>query len=379
MNSYCKLLRFKQLRFANVYAGFRRHLYSPGVLGVLEYDYQKTIWKEKLGHKKGEFLKKMELAASSGNKIFTEDLKTLCYLANRKEEFKLFFKVLDRYCELQEKKAFQTYFPAGFYALCMLYRHGQHEMAFEWFLDEKYNVRPLCASRECFLLMMDLLYESGRYQDVVELLPLCDTVFDKKQPELITLVLHALYRINTRQSYEQMQAILNELCTDPVQLTIRSAMLCSMLAYKQGDIDMMLEIPHLPVFRVCTGALITAIPNLQILAYIELGHIEKAVDILKAAVIRFKKPVNLFFDEVLEKLDAFVEASSDVEQKALYKQIRRTLTISGFMYPSTMEEYMLRTIGFKEHERLMTVENPSRIQKEIRTALKPPDANPLIT
>lgn len=45
------------------------------------------------------------------------------------------------------------------------------------------------------MLIMDLLYECGRYQDVVLLMTHADQYMDKKYADLVTITLAALYKM----------------------------------------------------------------------------------------------------------------------------------------------------------------------------------------
>ncbi|XP_045216759.2 uncharacterized protein LOC123566580 [Mercenaria mercenaria] len=353
-----KLLQFQVIR---------RQLFSPSPLGLLEFDTQQQILRQKIAHRKGDFLKRLQVYMDDGKKILTEDITTLLYLADNDDEFNFALEVIARYKELQEKQSFHTYFPVGIHALQMLYLHGKHDMAFKWFLDEKYNVETSCRNRQCFMIMMDLLYEHGRFEDVVSLLTAADNYLDRKYPELTNLVLASLYRMNTRESLEKMMTFLNELCLDPVQLTNRCALLSVMLAYKQDEVELMLEILQLPIFHVCSKKFISTIPNMKILAYIELGRVEEAVDILKDAVVKYKKPVPLFFQEVLDKLDSAVTKSGNLELQSLCQSMFRTFKVAGFVLPTHIDDYMLGVIKYKEYEMLLNINRHMTVYSGIKS------------
>ncbi|KAL4239543.1 regulation of mRNA processing [Mactra antiquata] len=273
---------------------------------------------------------------------------------------------MNRYLEDQDKSTFQTlsYNAAGEMLLSMLHIHKQDQLAYSWFLDEKCNVNIFGRNKECFLLMMDLLYECGRYQDVLSLLSQSEQYIDRRFPDLVTITLAALYKLNTPDSLAQLHTLLGELCLNPIQLTSRSAMYCALLAYNQGDIDMIREIPHLPLFAMCYRKMINPLSNIDILTYTELGRYEDAVDILKDVIVRFKKSAYIFFPEVIAKLESAVMSTDNIRLQDEFKVVHKALKLGQFMYYSSMDEFLSRQVSYKEYDMLMNTKNPRQFNKQ---------------
>ncbi|XP_060559246.1 pentatricopeptide repeat-containing protein 2, mitochondrial-like [Ruditapes philippinarum] len=334
----------------------KRYLISPGPLGLVQFDEDRRLCRKKIYHMKDQFLRNLGEKLGDGEYIFKEDVAALLYLTDKNDDFDFVSEVIRRYQKLVKKKTFIKEYPVGAVVLQMLYINEREDLAFKMFLHEEKSINSLYRHRECFMIMMDMLYEKEQFEDIISLIYTCENYIGK-MPEIVNIVLASFYRMNSKESLQQMLNYLNELTNDPWQLSNRCAMLCCMLAYKQGEIELSLEMIQLPIFEVNRKKLVSPIDNIKILAYIELGRVEDAVEILKDAMINYPQPANLFFDDVLTVLETAVHELGDKEFEATYQEISSSLRGSGFVFPSLLEHYILRPISFKEFSRLCGANN----------------------
>ncbi|XP_060559245.1 uncharacterized protein LOC132719492 isoform X2 [Ruditapes philippinarum] len=329
----------------------RRYLFNAQTLDLDSFNLERMKEKKNSYHKKGQLLNRLGAQVNHGQYILTEDLAALLYLTEPDDDFDLVLKVVQRYQEFQEKAKLKIRFPLGIKMLQMLYIVEKEDLALKWFLNDKNTVNPMCRSRKCFLIMMDMLFECGLYEEVVNLILTCENFLDKKYPELMLLALAALYKMNTKESFQQMLTLVSELSKDSVQLTDRCALMCCMLAYQQGEIEVMLEMIKLPIFTVKQESFYTShIINVKILAYIRLGRIEEAVGMVESIFGMYKNAFPVIFDDVINELTTQTKLAGNKLLDRKCAEITRSLKASGYAMKITTEQYLFNNISVKEYD-----------------------------
>jgi len=241
------------------------------------------------------------------------------------------------------------------------------------------------SQRTSWLVLMDMLYEAKRYDDVLKVMDsvslsvraLQDKNKDRKFSsssdsqdsedymyplDCVTLTAASCYHLNTSKSLQYMVDLLKQIKSVKCIVTMRTAVYCAMLALKQDKADMALEMlaaSDLPINRRAPLAYV----NTKAMIYVKLGRLSDAVQLLRSVLER-DEPDHVsrgdeIFEDVLTSVKSAVQSTDDKELKRHIEVIERSLQKDGHIAKQTFDQYLSRTIlrnrrvqdGFKQRDR----------------------------
>lgn len=288
--------------------------------------------------------KKMQefVTEESKNMVFSEDLKNMVHLAE-KQDLPLVIKIMEKYILQSNELKFGNYI-FGPVVMRMFYHLEDIDTALQCFKDNKFA--EFFNQMISYQLLLDLLYNNGRYQDVLDVFEIMKErrTGNNFYPKFsMVLVYAALYKINTKQSLDyglKIWQTMMELDQAPMR---RSATFMAGLALAQNSAHIALEI-------LCTSSQqnYITVRNMKILAMLELNRIEDVVPILRSALeinpSRFPTNKHTFCKEVLDKV---IEAMNKIDNKELkldFDRIVKFLNENGHIDNQTIDNLLCSEI-----------------------------------
>lgn len=201
----------------------------------------------------------------------------------------------------------------------MFYNLNKHEEALQSFKSPELD--GFFDQLISYQLLLDLLYENQRYQDILNLVAYIKErqLEGKRFPRnIVVLVLAACYKINTPESLKfalKLWKELDEIGHFPLR---RAITFCAGLAYNQGSYEVALEL-----LGQSKSQTYTTVRNLKIASLVGLGRIEDTIPIIKS-VFNDDTPEHVkhtFNKDVLDKVARAVEKSENVDLKAEFKRL----------------------------------------------------------
>lgn len=141
-----------------------RQLYSPTSMGLTGYLNTRDYVKSQFHNIDHLFYDKMkDFVEKEESIVFTEDLKTMLHIIEKKtEDLELLYRMMLKY-KSQNNLRFGS-FVFGTVAMRMFYHLDEPDMALKAFMDP--NLDGFFDQIMTVQLLMDMLYNHGRYEDV---------------------------------------------------------------------------------------------------------------------------------------------------------------------------------------------------------------------
>lgn len=343
----------------------RRYLFSGEILGLENYVRHRDQTLHRLGDLQTKFSDRMrEYLKSDGEQtIFTDDLKTIVYAAKGADDLELAKTMITKYHKQSEKLRFSTF---HFGPIVMRLAHVLNKSDFAWELFNDSDLNGFFDQMSTFVILMDLLFISERYEDVLKALQI---VTDKnlngvKYPmDCVTLAAASCYKLNTPQSFKVLQSILRESKKLGSSVSIRSLVYAAELALKQGSPEAALEILSMQTVNEGKRTPIAYI-NTKIKVNMELGRFEDCLTSIKSCILLEDTPEaykknGVIFTSILESLKKALDESKDVKLLMKFNSVQGMLEQGNHVSSSSYEEYLMRPVirrrrlhdGYKSRER----------------------------
>uniref|UniRef100_A0A182ILS0 Pentacotripeptide-repeat region of PRORP domain-containing protein n=1 Tax=Anopheles atroparvus TaxID=41427 RepID=A0A182ILS0_ANOAO len=324
-----------------------RSLYAPAALGIDGYVGYREKTRTQHLHNADNFKRKMRefVAGSSTNMIFTEDLKNIIHLIdNNPEDKKLLKDTIERYNQQGKELRFGNYV-FGPVIMRACYHMQDPDLALELFKGAGSD--GFFDQLSSYQILADLLYESGRYQEVRELY---DTIKSRQiqggrfPKHSITLTLAACYKENTPASYQYAMELWKELNAVGHVPMRKATSFAAALALNSGKPEVAIEI----LSTVAKGNYVT-IRQLKTLALCALNRLDDVVPIFRT-VLEVKGPFEkqqTFCREVIERIHEAVKQTKETNASAMLKDMERMieyLETNGQIVDQTMDSILCSEI-----------------------------------
>ncbi|XP_017776862.1 PREDICTED: pentatricopeptide repeat-containing protein 2, mitochondrial-like [Nicrophorus vespilloides] len=318
-----------------------RTLYSESTLGIDGYKAQRLRTQNQLSNIAEKFRTKMHDYTSddSKNMIFTEDLKNMIHLAEN-DDVDLIIKMMNRFNEQNKQLRFGT-FVFGPVVMRMFYYLNKPDEALKCFKSE--NLKGFFDQLITYQLLMDLMYNNQRYQDILDLFEdirerqIESTQFPRN---IIVLTLAACYKLNTKESWDFALNLWNKLMEAGHMPMRRAVTFCAALALKQNNPSACLE-----MISSAKNQNYTTVRNLKVLALTQVGRIEDVLPILKSVYNQDDSMKNQTFNvDVIELIKEQVEKLDSVEVKQEFSKIHSYLK-DNHISDMTLEEQLCLEIA----------------------------------
>ncbi|XP_063434027.1 uncharacterized protein LOC134715637 isoform X4 [Mytilus trossulus] len=195
---------------------------------------------------------------------------------------------------------------------------------------------------------MDLLFKTGEYGKVVRTYEEIDYFNEQKLTNHMTLVMAALYNLNTQEALEKAVEIIRDKYLQDITVTPPKALaFAAALALRQDDPNLALNIVQLGSESHSINNINSAI---RVMALAKLDKIHEAFQMLdsfhnqKDMIDRtFKKPIRIY-PECLNALNDMVKRNSDPEILEKFTEMKHNLREAGLMNCVTLFQKLSHTL-----------------------------------
>ncbi|CAD7077112.1 unnamed protein product [Hermetia illucens] len=317
---------------------FRRNLYAPATLGLNGYSDMRERTNGQFINTVDKFKEKMKTFVDDKptNMIFTEDLRNMIHLAEKnKEDIELVVKMIKKFNSQNKELRFGN-FVFGPVVFRMFYYLGDVDTALECFKDPQLD--GFFDQLISYQLLMDLLFEKGRYQDILNVFDLIKSrqvQGTKYARHIVVLTMAACYKLNTPQSLEFALNLLRELRELNYVPMRKAAAFAAGLALRQNSPHVALEI----VANQKDQQYIT-MRNIKALAYAEMNRPEDALPILRS-VLEVDEPVGkgkrTFIRDVVNKVGESIKKNNRKDLEADFVRIEKFLADQGHISDDSLD------------------------------------------
>ncbi|KAL7288697.1 hypothetical protein TKK_0017422 [Trichogramma kaykai] len=319
-----------------------RQLYTPNSMGINGYLNARDYVKSQFLNVEHLFFQKMKdfVNKEDGSMIFTEDLKTMLHIVEKKpEDLELMYNMIKKFNN-QNNLRFGS-FVFGTVAMRAFYHLDEPELALKAFKDPQLN--NFFDQIMTHQLLMDLLYNHGKFSEVREVYDIIKTkningIVHPRNPFI--LVMAACYKENSKESYQYALKLLEEVQTRGFDLPRRSISFLAALALKQNDPSVALE-----VASIARNMRYIDIRCIKVLAYVGLKRTDEIMihfrNTLQNDIPTRRK--QMFFKDTIEEVEAYVERENLSEVSDLAKMLKE-IKMHDYVQTGTLDEHICSPI-----------------------------------
>ncbi|KAL8615951.1 hypothetical protein ACOMHN_034627 [Nucella lapillus] len=341
----------------------KRHLFSSEILGVENFKRIRIFEQDRLPSK-SDFVERLS-ATCQGAKIrdrhVVGDLVKLIYTADDSREVSLATELLrqlysneaeqppgpaDEDTHRQRLEAEGPLSPKRFQFGPLLFRllYVLKDPVRAQSLYKDKDLQWLFGNTTCHLILMDLLYDGGRYQQVVDTFTTLQRlgVSARFTPDCTTLAMAALYQLNSEESCERMKQLVQEVKAQDQALSRRCLLFAAALALRQGEASLALDIaqslisPNEAVFK-----------NIKLMALAQLGQLEEVLANMEGGR-KGGGPTNprsgVLYSDTVQRLTEQFSAQGNSELERNFKHALASLKTEALLSPQTIEHFVNRPI-----------------------------------
>lgn len=325
-----------------------RTLYGSARLGVDAYVEKRGQVARQMDASKEDFYQTMESFAEGREHLVTAgDLNQMLHVATGEEQDQtLLQRMVTRYYGESSGLRFNK-FVFGPVVMRMYWHLKLADKALEAFNDPALS--GFFDQLSSFVLLQDLLYRQGRYEDVLNTLDMVmqRQVHGARHPvDCIVLTLAACYQMNTAASYEYCRALLSRLDGVGHALSRRGASFAAALMLRQGEPQEALRLlqPRGDTDRAM-------LRDLKAIALSELDRPVPAVETLQQPLLldqpQHVRDATTVTQDAMDSVEAAVQKKKDAEITAKWENVKRGLESFGLVKGVSLNEVLTREIVFQ--------------------------------
>uniref|UniRef100_A0A1B0DDZ8 Pentacotripeptide-repeat region of PRORP domain-containing protein n=1 Tax=Phlebotomus papatasi TaxID=29031 RepID=A0A1B0DDZ8_PHLPP len=319
-----------------------RTLYAENTLGVDGFRNVQGKIQSQFSNMTDRFRGKMEefSSESSSNMIFTEDLKNMIHLAkNTPEDVDLVRKMLVKFNKQNKEVRFGNYV-FGPVLMRMFYCMGNVDVPLELYRNPDFQ--GFFDQVASYQIMFDMLYEKGKYQDVLNLFSECKNESLKDQRHLVVLVMAACYKINSPDALNYAVELWSRLTRAGKEPMRRASTLAAGLALKQNNPAVALEI----VSSIRQHSYMT-VRNIKILAMAKVNRFEEALVNLKGLIeveVTAAGTKQSICQEVLDQILEIIRQNDNKELLSDAQRVYKFLKDHGHVTEKSLDDFLTSEI-----------------------------------
>lgn len=322
----------------------KRFLYAKTAIGIDGYLVQRERTSQQLANVSDKFREKMRdyTQPNTTSMIFTEDLKNMVHMAET-TDIELVKLMMKKFNSQNEELRFGS-FVFGPVVMRMFHHLNSPDEALECFLDP--GLKGFFNQAASFIVLMDLLYENGKYEDMLRTY---DVIRENQvggqmgspPRHVVVLTLAACYRMRTEAAVERALNVWRECTVGGASPLRRSATFLAGLCVVQNRPQVALEI-----VSSCNNQNYTTIRNIKVLALCQLGRRDDALVILRSVFGQddYAGGKHTFNNDVIAHVDESFKAETNTDTKMDYEKIRNQLVSQNLIIDTTLEEQLCREI-----------------------------------
>ncbi|RLU19175.1 hypothetical protein DMN91_007732 [Ooceraea biroi] len=282
----------------NNYLNFYRCLYSERSLGLQGYENARLNFRNQFLNVENTFRTKMqEVCSQESSMIFTEDLKSMLHLAQKKpEDIELLVKMITKFNNQNKEMRFGNYV-FGPVVMRTFYYLDEPDLALTAFKDPQFE--EFFDQLSSHQILLSLLYKHGKYTEMKDVYSIIKNKFtsEKGNPRTtLVLIMAACYKENTPEAFEYAFNIWKEMNQKGNEFMRRAIAFLAGLAIKQNA-------PHIAIEIISTmrTARFPDTRSLKVLAYTDLKRFTEIVPILRISLENYRTvgPKEVFFQDVV--------------------------------------------------------------------------------
>ncbi|XP_011878140.1 PREDICTED: pentatricopeptide repeat-containing protein 2, mitochondrial-like [Vollenhovia emeryi] len=311
-----------------------RFLYSDRSLGLQGYENARLNFRNQFLNVETTFRNKMEeVCNADSSMIFTEDLKSMLHLAQKKpEDIELLIKMLTKFNSQAKEMRFGT-FIFGPVVMRTFFYLDEPDLAYTAFKDPKFE--SFFDQLISYQILLTLLYKHGKYAEMRDVYDTIKTRQADGYPRnSLILVMGACYKENTPETFEYSLNLWKELNEKGYEIMRRATTFLAALAIKQNA-------PHIAIEILSTLKEVRYIHIrcLKVVAYTDLDRFTEIVPIIRASLEhdRPNATKETYFKDVIEKLEQAMIKADIPEDFELYKLIA-LLKQEDHILPDSLED-----------------------------------------
>ncbi|KAL0112827.1 hypothetical protein PUN28_012234 [Cardiocondyla obscurior] len=319
-----------------------RFLYSDKSLGLQGYENARLNFRNQFLNVENTFRIKMEeVCNSDSNMIFTEDLKSMLHLAQKKpEDIELLIKMLAKFNSQTKEMRFGT-FVFGPVVMRTLYYLDEPELAYTAFKDPKFE--SFFDQLISYQILLSLLYKHGKYTEMRDIYDIIKTkpMHSGYPRNSFILIMAACYKENTPETLEYALNLWRELDEKGLIIMRRATTFLAALAIKQNAAHIAIEI-----LGTLREARYIHIRCLKVVAYTKLKRFTEIVPILRASLEHDRPNAQKenYFKDVIDQLEEAMAQENIPEDFELYKLISLLKKDDFLIQDQTLEEHLCAEI-----------------------------------
>lgn len=246
-------------------------------------------------------------------------------------------RMIRRFASQEKELRFGTYV-FGPVVMRLFHFIGDENSALELFKDR--SLEGFFTQWMSYQLLLDMLYNKGRYQDVLDTYELmkAQQVQGSMHPRhAMVIVFAACYKLNSEASYKYAMQLWKEMIDAGHQPMRRSATFAAALALSQTAPHAALEI----LYSSKQQNYIT-VRNLKVVAMLELGRAEDVIPVLRSVLEADSQQLakQTFCKEVIERAREAITKLDNKELKMDYDRIEKFLADHGHITDQSLD-YLL--------------------------------------
>ncbi|XP_032686668.1 pentatricopeptide repeat-containing protein 2, mitochondrial-like isoform X2 [Odontomachus brunneus] len=339
-----------------------RFLYSDQALGIVNYEAARLNFRNQFINVEDTFRSKMqEVCNTESSMIFTEDLKSMLHLVQKKpEDIELIVKMLTKF-NIQNKEMRFGNFIFGPVVMRTFYYLDEPDLALTAFKDPQFD--NFFNQFMSYQILLCLLYKHNRYSDIKEVFEIIkiknatNNMFPKNS---ITMVMAACYKENTAESIEYALSIWKEFINDEYYVR-RATSLLAALAINQNMAHIAIEI-----ITTIRQARYIDVRCLKVAAYTNLKRFTEIVPIFRTSLDQ-DKPNNqkeCYFKDVIENLEYAMEKENIAKDFELYKLLA-LLKNNNRILPDTLQNHLTTEIKYELKRGPRTMNQETRTNNNV--------------
>ncbi|XP_070599224.1 pentatricopeptide repeat-containing protein 2, mitochondrial [Erythrolamprus reginae] len=314
------------------FQGAKRYLLTEDILQLRKFQEKKLENEYKLYGQKDEFFKTVEKKLATNTLILKPELINVLYLCQSKNEMELVKRTIYRYHQENGNRAFGEFrFGPIFMRLC--YELDLEAVALEFIKDQTLN--GFFGDYTSFNILMDMLFEKGRYEDALNVLLKMDQENVRFSQDTYLLAFAICYKLNSPESWKFVNTLLEDKHIQGHELSRRTQYFIVALGLKQNDF---LKAQY--YFSQLQPTESIVYDNLKILLLAAFGNLKNLVQTLERASkinTYFVRKPNFCKDVIMaarEKLEL------DPDFIIQFEEIITKLNVSGQINELTLDDLL---------------------------------------
>lgn len=332
----------------------RRSIYTAHKLGIgaLESLQEKRKNAFSLGGHKEKYMERLKQYSESSefSQLLRDDLINLIGLADKEEHLDLLENMVAS-GKIEDGGGWGSMVARLYYSMNLVDR------AFRVIQDPNPRVKAFFHQSNTYMVIMTMLFDAGRYDDVIAVYELCEEaqriVERRLNIEAHSALVFASYaKIGTPEALQSANQLF-ESRKDSVVMKVRIMSLLAYLNYKNGEYTSALNI-------ICDGYCFNSpvAINLKLLCFMELGRYEDAIIFLGDQIKRSTLRGPIFSQEVFDKAKAKLVQIDDDTIRNHFTGILNDISESKILNSLSLEQIVFKPIDGTGTKSLREFERP---------------------